>query len=228
MRRHSARTPSISDSSRTSSGIRSRWRWARFPAAAEGARGGRALGGGIVERNLRRTGDLIDNTLNQVTLRLGVEPHVERIDLDKLLHELALDLDVEAQAKGIEIVRLRRWCVDRRRRSARCLRSAFANLLHNALKFSHERSTVSVRTKRGDGADLGRGRRWLRRPPARSRRGAIRRRSSSAPTTAPATASASRSPCRQRRPTTGRSPCRDVPGTGCVFTVTLPVAPTVG
>jgi signal transduction histidine kinase len=100
-----------------------------------------------VERNLVRTADLIDNTLNQVALKLGVEPRAEHVDLDALLRELERDLEAEAHAKRIHVV----TSVEAGLvlvADPRLLRSAASNLLHNALKFSHDGSTVTVTAKR--------------------------------------------------------------------------------
>jgi signal transduction histidine kinase len=103
-----------------------------------------------VERNLLRTADLIDNTLNQVALKVGVEPRPDRVDVGELLHDLERDLDAEASAKQIAIAVVAEpgFVIDA---DPRLLRSAVSNLLHNALKFSHPKSTVSVTARRGDG-----------------------------------------------------------------------------
>jgi signal transduction histidine kinase len=102
-----------------------------------------------VERNLVRMSELIDNTLNDVALRLGMQPRLERVDLATLARDLKSDLGAEAHAKGIEIV----TSVESGlavNADLRLLRSAASNLLHNAIKFSHDGATVSVTAKRVD------------------------------------------------------------------------------
>jgi signal transduction histidine kinase len=102
-----------------------------------------------VERNLVRTSELIDNTLNQVALKAGVELRPAPIDLGELGRDIQHDLDAEATAKAIQIVMSTepQLTIDA---DPRLLRSAIANLLQNALKFSHEGSKVSVAAKRRD------------------------------------------------------------------------------
>lgn len=193
-------------------------------------RGKELEGGGrwvdTVERNLRRAGDLIDNTLNQVALRLGVEPRVERIDLGKLLDDLKLDLDAEAHTKGIEVV-VSSDAVPTIDADPRLLRSAIANLLHNALKFSHERATVSVRAKPGEGSvsiEVADGCGGL--PPGRAEELFVPFVQRAENRTGYGLGLAIALQAAEAHH--GTITVRDVPGTGCVFTVTLPVAPTVG
>ena len=95
----------------------------------------------MVERGLRRIGEMIDGALSHASLRLGVIPRLAPVALRAFLHELESDAALEAQSKGIEIVILapEDLIVEA---DPRLLRSAVSNLLHNALKFSHERSKV--------------------------------------------------------------------------------------
>jgi signal transduction histidine kinase len=100
-----------------------------------------------VERNLVRTSDLIDNTLNEVALKAGVELRPARVDLGELVRDLERDLDAEANGKEIEIATSTEQGLTLDA-DPRLLRSAIGNLLQNALKFSHERSKVSVTARR--------------------------------------------------------------------------------
>jgi signal transduction histidine kinase len=103
-----------------------------------------------VERGLKRMGDLIDGALSHASLRLGVMPRLAPVALRPFLHELETDAAIEAQAKGIEIVVLapEDLLVEA---DARLLRSAISNLLHNALKFSHEGAKVVMSAARTEG-----------------------------------------------------------------------------
>jgi len=104
----------------------------------------------MVERGLRRMGEMIDGALSHASLRLGVIPRLAPLALRNFLQEIANDAAIEAQAKGIEIVVLapEELIVDA---DPRLLRSAISNLLYNGVKFSHERSKVVVSAARSDG-----------------------------------------------------------------------------
>ena len=103
-----------------------------------------------VERGLKRMGDLIDGALSHASLRLGVMPRLAPVALRPFLHELETDAAIEAQAKGIEIavVAPEDLLVEA---DPRLLRSAISNLLHNALKFSHEGAKVVMSAARTEG-----------------------------------------------------------------------------
>jgi signal transduction histidine kinase len=112
-----------------------------------------AAGGTVVEllaRTLRRTGDVIDNTLHHASLSLGVSPRPERLPLAPLLEEIVFDCSAEAQVKGIDVVvsAAPDLAVDA---DPRLLHSAIANLLRNGLKFSRPSSILSLRARRADG-----------------------------------------------------------------------------
>jgi signal transduction histidine kinase len=110
--------------------------------------GGRATE--LLERSLRRAADMIDNALSHTSLQLGVEPRREKLALADLLHDIELEAGVEAQARGIDldvpppgdlVVTA----------DPRLLRSAIFNLVQNGLKFSPAGSTVSVRARAAPG-----------------------------------------------------------------------------
>ncbi len=104
----------------------------------------------IVDRNLRKTAEMIDSVLSYTSLKLGIEPRLSPIDLETFLRELEIDAAIEAHARRIATV----VSVPpglKIEADPRLLRSAVSNLLHNALKFSHEDSTVSVTAGRAEG-----------------------------------------------------------------------------
>jgi len=115
------------------------------------AGGGRVVD--LLERTLKRTGDVIDNALNETWLSLGAMPRFEAVSLRKALDELASDCAAEAQHKGIDVVIASDGdlVIDA---DVRLLRSALANLLQNALKFSQPSSTLHIRANRGQGRVL--------------------------------------------------------------------------
>ena len=104
----------------------------------------------MVERGLRRMGEMIDGALSHASLRMGVVPRLAPLALRNFLHEIESDAAIEAQTKGIEIVVLapEDLIVEA---DPRLLRSAVSNLLHNAVKFSQERSKVVVSAARSEG-----------------------------------------------------------------------------
>jgi signal transduction histidine kinase len=186
--------------------------------ATELAAGGRAVE--ILERNLRRTADVIDSALTHASLKMGVSPRPQAIALDDFIREIVADAAFEAEGKGIDVV------VDadsdvRIDADARLLGSAISNLLQNAVKFSRPSSRVVVRAKQADGritidvADscggLPPGKAeelfapLVQRDENRSGFGlglAIARQAAEAHN--------------------GTVKARDIPGTGCVFTIDLP------
>jgi len=104
----------------------------------------------VLDRNLRRTIDLMDAVLGQASLQLGVEPAIKRLDLKSFLQELVVDAAAEAQLHGITVtvVAPEELVLDV---DPRLMRSAVSNLLNNALKFSRPRSNVDLRASQSDG-----------------------------------------------------------------------------
>jgi signal transduction histidine kinase len=103
-----------------------------------------------LERGLRRTSEMIDSVLNHASLKMGIVPKVGPISLGSLLNEIQADAALEAQAREIQIVVSIADDLSIKA-DPRLLRSAISNLLHNALKFSHENSTVVLRAGQADG-----------------------------------------------------------------------------
>jgi signal transduction histidine kinase len=108
------------------------------------AAGGRAVE--VLERALRRASEMIDNALSHASLKLGVDPRPEPLALGDLLHDIEVDVNVDAQAKGIDLIIAP---VGDAVISAdpRLLRSAVFNLVQNALKFSPTGSAVSLNAR---------------------------------------------------------------------------------
>jgi len=104
----------------------------------------------ILDRNLRQTADMIDRVLSHTSLKMGIEAQLTPIALDAFLREIEVNAAIEAQGRKITTVVSvpAGLTIDA---DARLLRSAVSNLLQNALKFSHEDSTVSVTAARTDG-----------------------------------------------------------------------------
>ena len=104
----------------------------------------------ILERGLRRTSEMIDSVLSHASLKMGVVPRLGPIALRAFLHEIEVDAGVETQAKNIKTVVSAPEDLTIEA-DQRLLRSAISNLVHNALKFSHEGSTVSLTGTHSDG-----------------------------------------------------------------------------
>ncbi len=104
----------------------------------------------MLDRGLRRTAEMIDSVLSQASLKMGVVPRLAPLAVRPFLQEIEADTAVEALAKEIKTVVMapEDLVVEA---DARLLRSAVYNLLHNALKFSHEQSTVVVSAGYADG-----------------------------------------------------------------------------
>jgi signal transduction histidine kinase len=104
----------------------------------------------MLDRGLRRTAEMIDSVLSQESLKMGVVPRLAPVALRPFLQEIEADAGVEAEAKGIKtvVVAPEDLVIEA---DARLLRSAVYNLLHNALKFTHDHSTVVVSAGHSEG-----------------------------------------------------------------------------
>jgi signal transduction histidine kinase len=104
----------------------------------------------MLDRGLRRTAEMIDSVLSQASLKMGVVPRLAPVAVRPFLQEIEADTAVEALAKNIKTVVMapEDLVIDA---DPRLLRSAVYNLVHNALKFSHEQSTVVVSAGYADG-----------------------------------------------------------------------------
>jgi signal transduction histidine kinase len=116
---------------------------------AGNAAGARAVD--LIDRSLRRSADLIDNALAHATLKLGVDPKMEAIVLSDLLHDIELDASADAQARGVDLLVAAsgRTVISA---DPRLLRSAVFNLVQNALKFSPTGATVTVSARNASDA----------------------------------------------------------------------------
>jgi hypothetical protein len=93
---------------------------------------------------------MIDSVLSHTSLKMGLEPQAVSIALDTFLRQIEIDAAIEAHGRKITTV-LSVPAGLKLDADPRLLRSAVSNLFQNALKFSHEGSTVSVTAARADG-----------------------------------------------------------------------------
>ena len=112
------------------------------------AQGGRPVE--QLERGLKRTRDMIDSTLQHASMKLGIDPKLERVAVLPLLVDVEMDAAAEAQARHIQTVMSAADDLEIQA-DPRLLKSAVSNLLHNAVKFSHPGSSVSVSANRAQG-----------------------------------------------------------------------------
>jgi signal transduction histidine kinase len=101
----------------------------------------------VLSRGLLRLSEQIDHALTSVRLNGRVQLHEERIELATLLADAAAESANDADEKGIA-VRIVDEGVGVLNGDVRLLRSMFTNLLRNAIKFTHEGGTVTVRALR--------------------------------------------------------------------------------
>jgi signal transduction histidine kinase len=106
--------------------------------------------GAILARNLSRLRDLVDRSLAEARLNAGIQNR-ERISVSELLAEIEASAEIEAAARG------QRLTVDRGaagvavEADAQILNSVVANLLQNAFKFTKPGGNVFLRSSRDDG-----------------------------------------------------------------------------
>jgi len=81
---------------------------------------------------------------------MGLGPTLAPVTVRSFLQEIEVEVGIEAQMKKIELIveAPEELVVDA---DPRLLRSAVSNLVHNALKFSHELSTVAMRAEHSEG-----------------------------------------------------------------------------
>jgi hypothetical protein len=116
-----------------------------FAVLQDGTVGVGGSTGAVLDRNLKRMRDLIDRSLTDVRLQVGIKKR-ERVPLSDFLEEVEVAATIEAQARGLEltitpvppgiVVE-----VDRQ-----ILAAAVANLLQNAFKFTRPAGHVLVKT----------------------------------------------------------------------------------
>jgi signal transduction histidine kinase len=107
--------------------------------------------GAILKRSLLRLGELIDTALTGVRLKIEPELHLERISPTDVINEVGVTAGYLARNRDqtirIQPVAHADILVDRA-----LLVSAISNLVQNALKFSRPGGTIFVRTRLDDGS----------------------------------------------------------------------------
>jgi signal transduction histidine kinase len=104
---------------------------------------------GMLTRSLTVLRDLIEKVLTAERLAGGVPLTREPIDLHALLDQVVTENRLTAEQRKIELT-ISAPATLAFSGDPRLLRSAIDNVLSNAIKFSHEGSTVAVRTARRD------------------------------------------------------------------------------
>jgi len=99
----------------------------------------------IVTRNLHRLKALVDRSLVEVRLEAG-HVHPERVSLQGLLEEAELDGSIEAGAHFVALSAVPAELGIDVDADPQILAGAIANLVHNAIKFTHEGGHISLRT----------------------------------------------------------------------------------
>lgn len=99
---------------------------------------------GALDRGLQRANELIDQTLQVARVASGIELRRQWTTLKTLFDDVELGASVEAESKGVEI-RVLLENDENVNIDVRLVRSAVGNLLRNAVKYTHDRSTVVLR-----------------------------------------------------------------------------------
>jgi len=104
----------------------------------------------MLVRNLTSLRDLIDQVLIADRLAGHVQLTRETLDLTSLLEEIVTDAQLTAKRNQVELIidapNTLPFNGDRR-----LIRSAISNILRNAVKFTHEGRTITLRARRSDG-----------------------------------------------------------------------------
>jgi len=105
---------------------------------------------GVIERGLKRTSDLIDQTLQIARVASGIELRREATTLKALVEDAELGAISEAESKGVEI----RSAIENDERvslDTRLVRSALGNLVRNAVKYTSSGGVVELRGRIANG-----------------------------------------------------------------------------
>jgi signal transduction histidine kinase len=191
-----------------------------FETITSGSVGPRGSTAALLGRSLRRLSDLIDSSVAHVRLEAGIRAP-ERVSVRELIEEVEVGAAMEAKARGLTLAVTPVAPGVDVKADRQLLTAALANLLQNAFKFTRPRGHISLKTSPTDervlievgdecgGLPPGKAEELFRRFEQRSRDRtglglglSISRRSVEADG--------------------GAIHVRDLPGTGCVFTIDLP------
>jgi signal transduction histidine kinase len=100
--------------------------------------------GQVLDRALKRINELINRSLTEVRMRVDPKVHKEPASLLQLVNQIAVSAEVEARAKGQELL------IDidpdlQIDADQYLLFSALSNLVQNAVKYSHAGGTIRIR-----------------------------------------------------------------------------------
>jgi signal transduction histidine kinase len=106
-----------------------------------------------LHRSLRQLRDIVDNALVDARLMGTVHPRVSRLDAAALVREAIADMELDAEKKSVSIHVEIEASLDFDG-DERLLHSIMTNLLGNALKFTRERSNITVRACTAEGGRI--------------------------------------------------------------------------
>jgi len=117
-----------------------------FDAIRSGTIGIGGSTGKVLEKCLDRMGDLVTRSLAEVRLDAGI-PHKERVLIADLVEEVEIGAAVQAKRRNVQLAIepvARSLAVEG---DAQILASILTNLVQNAFKFTHEHGQVNLRTR---------------------------------------------------------------------------------
>lgn len=98
-----------------------------------------------LQRSLAQLLDLVDNSLTEARLLESPEPNIERLDAAQLVADSIEDVAAFAGTRDVELAaEAESFELDG---DPKLLRSALTNLIRNAVKFSHEHGRTTVRAR---------------------------------------------------------------------------------
>ncbi len=100
--------------------------------------------GKVLDRGLQRIGDLIDRSLTEVRLRVDPKVYTEHIDLLQLVDQIVITASIEAKQKNqiLEIAVDANLMIEA---DQQLIYSAVANLVQNAIKYTHAGGRIQIR-----------------------------------------------------------------------------------
>ena len=100
--------------------------------------------GAVLDSSLKRIEKLIDQSLTEVRLRVDSKIHAERVQLVKMIDQIVVTAEIEAQSRKqtieIQVDPVLVFDADQQ-----LVYTALSNLIQNALKYSHDGGKIQVR-----------------------------------------------------------------------------------
>ncbi len=112
-----------------------------------GSFGARSNTGGVLQNSLQRMAELIDTALTEVRMRIEPAVNLQRIRAFEIMNEVGMTAGFQARTRNLTL-QMQGFSDLEVMADKQLVVSALANLVQNALKFTHAGGLVQVRSRR--------------------------------------------------------------------------------